>query len=136
MNEANLSAPVDALVANVLETTFDHLDADTVENARMRLAVAIAGRLLGLNRDQMRNAFGIVLNRLGGSFQIIWDGTTSFKLPQGLSARDAIFSAELARAGWTGPKDALLSRCGYYELFTEGCTDQEILTKDLGNVLE
>lgn len=265
MNEANLGAPIDALVANVLETTFDHLDADTVENARMRLvdvvgcvigganapgnaelielvrrwggreeatilvhggrvpahnaamvngvmarsfdfgpvlpvvdgrsvpghicettvptaltvgeavgadgkelitslvvgddvacrvlagarydldqgwdctgtvnafgAVAIAGRLLGLNRDQMRNAFGIVLNTLGGSFQIIWDRTTSFKLPQGLSARDAIFSAELARAGWTGPKDALLSRCGYYELFTEGCTDQRILTKDLG----
>jgi 2-methylcitrate dehydratase PrpD len=93
---------------------------------------AIAGRLLGLNRLQLRNAFGIVLNQLGGTLQIIWDYTTSFKLPQGLSARNGIFSAQLAKAGWTGPDDALLSRFGYYHLYTEGCQNPEILTRDLG----
>ncbi len=93
---------------------------------------AIAGRLLGLNKLQMRNAFGIVFNQMGGSLQIVWDGTTAFKLLQGLSARNGIFSAQLAKAGWTGPEDALFSRFGYYKMFTEGCRNPEFLTKDLG----
>ena len=105
---------------------------DDTGTVNMIGATAIAGRLLGLNSRQMRNAFGIVLNQLAGSFQSIWDGTTAFKLPQGLSARNGIFSAELAKAGWTGPEDALLSRFGYFQLYTEGCTHPEILTKDLG----
>jgi 2-methylcitrate dehydratase PrpD len=97
-------------------------------------AAAIAGRLLGLDRLQMRHAFGIVLNQVGSTFQIIWDGTTAFKLPQGLSARAGIFSAELARAGWTGPEDALFSRFGYYKMFTEGAQKPAALTADLGRV--
>jgi len=97
-------------------------------------AAAIAGRLLGLNKLQMRNAFGIVLNQIGSTFQIIWEGTTAFKLPQGLSARAGVFSAQLARAGWTGPEDALFSRFGYYKMFTEGCQKPEDLSQDLGRV--
>ena len=95
-------------------------------------AAAIAGRLLGLDKLQMRNAFGIVLNQVGSTFQIIWDGTTAFKLPQGLSARAGILSAELAKAGWTGPEDALFSQFGYYQMFTEGCRKPEVLTAGLG----
>jgi 2-methylcitrate dehydratase PrpD len=93
---------------------------------------AIAGRLLGLDRLQLRNAFGIALNLLGTTFQTIWDGTTAFKLPQGLAARAGIFSAQLAKAGWTGPEDALLSKFGYYKMFTEGCQKPEALTRGLG----
>ncbi len=95
-------------------------------------AAAIAGRLLGLDKLQMRNAFGIVLNQIGSTFQIIWDGTVAFKLPQGLSARAGIFSAQLAKAGWTGPEDALFSKFGYYQMFTEGCQKPEALTRGLG----
>lgn len=95
-------------------------------------AAAIAGRLLGLDALQMRNAFGIVLNQIGSTFQIIWDGTIAFKLPQGLSAQAGIFSAQLAKAGWTGPVDALMSQFGYYKMFTEGCKVPEALTQDLG----
>ena len=95
-------------------------------------AAAIAGRLLGLNKLQMRNAFGIVLNQIGSTFQIIWDGTTAFKLPQGLSGRAGVFSARLAKAGWSGPEDALLSKFGYYKMFTEGCQKPEALTRGLG----
>ena len=93
---------------------------------------ATAGRLLGLNQRQVRHAFGIVLNMLGTTFQTIWDATTSFKLCQGLAARAGIFSAQLAKAGWTGPEDALLSQFGYYKMFTEGCQRPEFLTGKLG----
>jgi 2-methylcitrate dehydratase PrpD len=95
-------------------------------------ATAIAGRLLGLNEKQLRNAFGLVLSQLGGSAQNISESTTAFKLPLGLAARNAIFSAELAVAGWTAPKDALQGKFGYYDLFTNGIRNEELLTKDLG----
>ena len=95
-------------------------------------ATAIAGRLLGLNDEQLRNAFGLVLSQLSGSAQNISESTTAYKLPLGLAARNAIFSAELAAAGWTAPKDALLGPFGYYNLFTSGIRNEELLTKDLG----
>jgi 2-methylcitrate dehydratase PrpD len=93
---------------------------------------AMAGRLLGLEKTQLRNSFGIALNLLGTTFQSFWDGTTAFKLPQGLAARGGIASAQLAKAGWTGPEDALLSRFGYYKMFTDGCKNPQALTDDLG----
>jgi 2-methylcitrate dehydratase PrpD len=95
-------------------------------------ATAIAGRLLGLSEKQLRNAFGLVLSQLGGSAQNVTEATTAFKLPLGLAARNAIFSAELAAGGWTAPKDALLGKFGYYDLFTSGIRNEELLTKDLG----
>jgi 2-methylcitrate dehydratase PrpD len=94
---------------------------------------AITGRLLGLNKVQLRNALGIALNELGTTFQTFWDYTTAFKLPQGLAARGGISSAQLAKAGWTGPEDAFMSKFGYYKMFTEGCKRPKALTKDLGN---
>jgi 2-methylcitrate dehydratase PrpD len=93
---------------------------------------AIAGRIFGLDRHQLRNAFGIVLNQLAGSMQIVWDTTTSFKICQGLSSRNGIFSVRLARAGWTGPQDALSGEFGYFKLYTQGSPNLEALTKDLG----
>jgi len=94
-------------------------------------ATAIAGRLSGLHEQQMLNAFGIVLNQLAGSFQNIFDGVHSFKLPQGLAARAALFSVALASKGFTGIRDALLSKYGYFSLYCRSY-QLEVLTKDLG----
>lgn len=105
---------------------------DNTGTVNMIGATAIAGRLLGLDKRQMRYAFGIVLSQIAGSFQNIWDGCTAFKLMQGLSSRNGIFSAQLAKVGWTGPEDMLLSRFGYYTLYTKGCSKPEFLTQDLG----
>jgi 2-methylcitrate dehydratase PrpD len=93
---------------------------------------AIASKLLGLNEFQLHHAFGIALNLLGTTFQSFWDGTTAFKLPQGLAARAGIFAAQLAKAGWTGPEDALFSRFGYYKMFTGGAQKPQALTENLG----
>jgi len=81
----------------------------------------------------MLNAFGIVLNQLAGTFQNIFDGAHSFKLPQGLSARAAVFSTALALKGFTGVRDPLLSKYGYFTLYCK-TYQLEILTKDLGKV--
>jgi 2-methylcitrate dehydratase PrpD len=95
-------------------------------------ATAVAGRLMGLNASQLRNAFGLIVDHLGGVQQMISETVTGFKLSQGTAARDAIFCVQLAREGWTGIEDALLSRGGYYALFSGGIRDPGILLKDLG----
>ena len=68
-------------------------------------ATAIAGKLLGLDEKQIHNAFGIVLNQLAGSMDGVYDKTMCFKLPIALSARNGIFSADLAKEGFAGVKD-------------------------------
>lgn len=96
-------------------------------------SIPIAGRIMGLNAYQMRHAFGIGLNMIAGGIQSLWDGAATFKLGQGTSARNGIFAVELAKEGWTGVEDALLSRFGYYYLYGKGtCERPEILTKFLG----
>lgn len=94
-------------------------------------AAAIAGRLMGLNEQQMLNAFGIVLNQFAGTFQNIFDGAHSFKLPQGLSAQAGIFSVALAKKGFTGVKDPLFSKYGYFALYCKNY-QLDMLTKNLG----
>lgn len=93
--------------------------------------VAIAAKLMGLNERQIANAFGTILEQLAGSFQSIHDGAHSFKLGQGLAARDGIISAEMAEKGWVGAKDPLQGKYGYFKLYCDG-SDPEILTKKLG----
>ncbi len=96
-------------------------------------ATAIAGRLMGLDSPQLRNAFGLIVDHLGGVQRMISETVTGFKLSQGTSARDAVFCVQLAREGWTGIEDALLSEGGYYALFTGGVRDPDILVKNLGS---
>jgi len=124
----------DDMTSRVLATSGFSIDLGWDGNGTANAfgATAIAGRLLGLTQDQLRHAMGMVLSQMGGSMQNIWDGTPAFKLPQGLSARNGIFSAQLAAAGWTGPDDALLSPNGYYDLYTRGFSKGDLLTKDLG----
>ncbi len=95
-------------------------------------ATAIAGRLMGLDHFQLRNSLGIALHHMAGSYQSVWDGTYAFKLSQGISARSGVFSAQLAKAGWTAAEDPLLGKFAYYHFYTQGVPDTDILTKDLG----
>lgn len=94
-------------------------------------AVAVAGRLMGLSHDELRNAFGIVLNLLGGSYQGIWDGADSFKLPGAMAAYNGILSCQLSQAGFNGVKDAFESRLGYFHLYAKD-PQQESMMADLG----
>lgn len=97
-------------------------------------ATAVAGRLMGLNRDQLRNAFGILLNLMAGSYQGIWDGVPSFKLPGAMAAFNGILSCQLSQAGFDGVRDALESRLGYFSLYTDD-PHPEAMTADLGEIL-
>jgi 2-methylcitrate dehydratase PrpD len=94
-------------------------------------ATAISGKLLGLDENQMHNAFGIVLNQLAGTMDGVIDNTMSFKLPNALSARNGIFAAELAKQGFTGVNDAFLGKNGFFKLYCRNHDTSDIV-KDLG----
>ena len=123
----------DDLASRINAATGFSLDQgwDCVGTVNMFGATAIAGRLAGLNEDQMVNALGIVLNQLGGTMQTFFDGVHAFKLVQGLAARAGIFSVALAGRGLTGVTDPLFSRYGYFALYSKSC-EADILTRNLG----
>ena len=93
---------------------------------------AIAGRLAGLDSQTLRDALGIVLNQLGGTFQAIDAGAHAFRLAQGLAARDGIEAVELASLGWTGSEDPFFGRNGYVDMYCDGF-DLDVVAEDLGS---
>jgi 2-methylcitrate dehydratase PrpD len=123
----------DDLASRIIAASNLNIDSgwDCTGTANAFGAVAIASRLYGLNEQQTLNAFGIVINQMAGTFQNIFDAVHTFKLPQGLASRDGIFSAELAKKGFTGVRDPLFSNHGYFSLYTQSCSP-EYLTKNLG----
>lgn len=96
-------------------------------------ATAVAGRLMGLDHGQLRNAFGIALNMMAGSFQSLWDGVATFKLPGAMAAFNGVLACELARAGAEGVRDALESRRGYFSMYAVDPHPENFLV-DLGSV--
>jgi len=126
----------DDLVARVLGAAgFDFGNGWDAASVHSGLgAAAIAAKLMNLPALQVRDALGMVVNLIGGTIQAPWDGTTDFKLPQGMAARNGILAAELAAAGWTGMADALHAPWGFYRQFTSGCAKPEVLIDGLGEV--
>jgi 2-methylcitrate dehydratase PrpD len=61
----------------------------------------------------------------------VWEKSVTFKLPISLAARNGIFSAELAKQGFSGVKDPFLGRHGYFSLYCRNY-NTENLTKNLG----
>jgi 2-methylcitrate dehydratase PrpD len=123
----------DDLASRIIATSNLNIDSgfDCTGTVNAFGATAIAGRLFGLDEQQMTHAFGIVLNQLAGTFQNIFDGAHSFKLPQGLAARAGIFSVALAARGFTGVKDPLFSKYGYFSLYCKSY-QLDVLTRNLG----
>jgi len=83
-------------------------------------AAAVACRLLKLNQQQTWNAFGLVFNSCGGSFQGHIDGSLGVRINQGRSAHEAVISTRLAQLGITGPKNFLTGIYGYLHVYGKG----------------
>ena len=97
---------------------------------------AVAGKLLGLNEDQMINAFGIALNQAAGTMQSNVEGAITVRLNQGLAAQRGICSALWAKNGITGVKRVLQSPWGYFHLYSRDNYDKNYLLDQLGERFE
>lgn len=93
---------------------------------------ATAGRLMGLDEEQMINAFGIAYAQAAGNKQCMHDGSLTKKLQPGLAARGGILAVHLAQKGYTGTRNNLEGKAGFFNLYHGGKYDPEPLTKDLG----
>ena len=79
---------------------------------------ATAGRLLGLNEEQMDNAFGIGFNQMSGSRQMAVGSATHMRSMQaGFAGQGATLAAELARRGIIGDKEILEGRYGLFKTY-------------------
>jgi 2-methylcitrate dehydratase PrpD len=93
--------------------------------------------MLHLDDEQMWNAMGLAFSQPGGeSGQAILDRTTAVRLFQGGISRNSMFSVQLARRGFTGPKNFLSGPRGYYHLYSGDKCDAEVLVGDLGKRFE
>lgn len=95
-------------------------------------ATAVAGRLIGLDAELMHHAFGIAYSQAAGNRQCILDGALTKRFQAGQAAAGGIFSALLAREGFTGAENIFAGRFGFYELYQPGGYDLAPLTAGLG----
>lgn len=123
----------DDLASRIVAASQLNIDSgwDSTGTVNVFGAAAVAGKLWGLNERQMVNTFGIAINQMAGTFLNIFDYAHTFKLPQGLAAQAGIFSAALANKGFTGAKDPLTGKHGYFSLYCK-TYQLDILAKDLG----
>ena len=100
-------------------------------------AAATAGKLLGLNEDQMADCLGIAFHQTAGSNELISSGGVGITpLYPAFLAKAGVLSALMAQRGITGIKDCLESKAGFYNLYFGGEYDSHYLTDKLGERFE
>lgn len=80
-------------------------------------AAAVAARLYGLDEEQTFHALAIALSHAGGPTEYASTGGSIKRIHAGICVRNGIESAELARAGITGPLRFLTGNRGLYRMF-------------------
>jgi 2-methylcitrate dehydratase PrpD len=94
-------------------------------------AVAAAGRILGLDRDQLASAFAWQLAQVSGTMQAHREGSPILPVQVAFNARAALQSCEFATLGFAAPKEVFEGPYGYLPLF-EGESDLEPILDTLG----
>jgi 2-methylcitrate dehydratase PrpD len=93
-------------------------------------AAAAAAYLHGLDAATTTHALGIAGSFSSGNMEFLADGAMTKRLQPGKAAHDGILAAELAHAGFTGPRTILDGRYGLWR-YTE-TRDDERFTRGLG----
>lgn len=97
-------------------------------------ATAAAGKLLGLNVDQLVNAFGIAYSQAAGNRQCIVDGALTKRFQAGQAAHAGVLAATLAQEGFTGAKDVFIGQYGFFPMYAPEGHDLSAIGEDLGSV--
>jgi 2-methylcitrate dehydratase PrpD len=99
------------------------------------VAAAAAGRMLGLDAAQMQHALGIVGSQAGG-LMAAQEGAMVKRLHSGRAAQSGVYSALLARRGFTGIANVLEAPYGGYLSSLSDKPAPARLTAGLGTVWE
>ena len=98
-------------------------------------ATMAAGRLLGLNPDQLSSALGIAGTLASGSLEYLASGAWTKRLNPGWAGHAGITAAHLARSGFSGPKSVFEGRLGLLHAYSDAA-DPDRLLADLGRQLQ
>lgn len=99
-------------------------------------ATAAAGRALGLNAEQMHNAFGIVYSSVAGNHQVTRDASLMKRLQPGLAAQAAVLAVQLAQRGIRGVQNVFEGADGFNRVYLHNRVDVSIVRQDLGQRFE
>jgi len=102
-------------------------------------ATLAAGRLLGLDEEQLIHAQGVALSQAAGSMQFLEDGAWTKRFHPGWAAQSALVAAALAKSGFHGARAPYDGRFGFFRLFAgthHDWIDLSHLTEGLGETWE
>lgn len=99
-------------------------------------AAAAAGKVLGLDQNGIRNAFGIVLSQAAGTTQTAIDSPLSKHMQSGFASTAGVLSALLAERGVTGVREVFEGKFGFFNLYKAGRCSPAALLGDLGKRFE
>jgi 2-methylcitrate dehydratase PrpD len=95
-------------------------------------AAIAAARIQNLGREHLPDVLGLAYSFCAGTMQVHVEGSIALPLQIANAARAAVTAVDLAKAGLTGPHDALEGPFGYFRLFDQGNLSR--YTRDLGRV--
>ena len=96
-------------------------------------AAATASKILGLDRERIANALGVVYSQTSGNAQGLIEGRLVKRMQPGFAASAGVTSAFLAMKGITGSIDFLCGPYGYYNLYEAGEFDLKPVVASLGS---
>ena len=99
-------------------------------------ATAAAGRALGLNEEQMLNAFGIVYSSVAGNHQVTRDASLMKRLQPGLAAQAAVVAVQLAQRGIRGAQHIFEGADGFFRIYLQNRVKAEPVRDGLGERFE
>ena len=96
-------------------------------------AAAAAGRLMGLDAEQLAQAWGIALSMTGGASQFAFEpkGTMVKRMHGGIPAQNGIIAAQLAGLGVAAPVRAFEGEHGFFHLYGRNA-DPSMLMRQKG----
>ena len=97
-------------------------------------AAAGAGKLLGLDAEQLVSALGAAATQTGGLVECL--GTPTKSLSVGNASRNGLWSALLAERGFRGPLAPIEGRQGYLNALAPSSVDWSALIDGLGDTWE
>lgn len=96
-------------------------------------AATSAGRLLGLNEEEILDALGIAYCQVSPSGTSTTSPSLNKRLLAGLAARAGVFSALLAKKGFPSSRNVFNGPKGYFLTYHGVAGDMKELTADLGD---
>lgn len=94
----------------------------------------VAGKIMGLNREQMVAAVGLAYHQMSGNAQASVDGTLAKRFGSGFASYGGLLSARLAQQGVFGSQNVLQGVKGLFKQYHKGLYSREALLGDLGKV--